>query len=64
MVGKGFDMTNFEKIKNMTSDELADAIIRYVDNKCVFCNHFLDRDCSQKDRCCQEEIKNWLESEI
>jgi hypothetical protein len=52
------DMTNYERIKNMTIHEIVDLISHnYKCRKCAYYN-----------RCCNEEceqgIKEWLESEV
>ena len=50
-------MTNFEKIKKMSVDELVDFIAEPCSNSCVYhsnCNVGED---------CEDGVKKWLESE-
>lgn len=50
--------TNFERIKNMSVEELADFL--YSGTECGFCNNFgvdVERKC---DGDCVECIKHWL----
>ena len=58
-------MTNFEKIKNMSVEELADTMNVVITNcyKCPirkFCKKNNSRDC----RTCQDTWKKWLKSEV
>lgn len=58
-------MTNFEKIKNMSVEELADTMNVIITNcyKCPiwkFCEKNNYRDC----RTCRATCKKWLESEV
>lgn len=52
-------MTNYEKIKNMTIDEMADMICNQQTG-CGCCRHYID--CVQS-RNMGLGIKKWLESE-
>lgn len=58
-------MTNFEKIKNMSVEELADTMNVVITNCykcpiCKFCKKNNSRDC----RTCRATCKKWLESEV
>ena len=60
-------MTNFEKIKNMTVEELADYIF-YLGNCTEYCyGHCAyqdDEECpNDGDKACLEGVRKWLESE-
>lgn len=48
-------MNNFEKIKNMTLDEMAETLLTYT---CKWCKWACSDDCEEL-----EEIKQWLEQE-
>ena len=51
------DMTNYERIKNMTIHEIVDLIIHnYRCRKCAYYNRCCNGECEQG-------IKEWLESE-
>lgn len=49
-------MTNFEKIKNMSVEELAYYVYRFID--CRYCPIYCN------DGECCEAIKQWLKSEV
>lgn len=51
-------MTNFEKIKAMNIDEMADLLV----GECRYCIFFKDNDCWEQD--CSIGHKQWLESEV
>ena len=57
-------MTNFEKIKAMSVEEMAELLGGLTDRACVNCN-----DCLMKKECqypflgCDENALKWLESE-
>lgn len=54
-------MNNFEKIRNMTIDEMANFL--YLADDCEnICN--CRYSCLDKDRNCAKEIKKWLKSEV
>ncbi|MBR1910884.1 MAG: hypothetical protein IJ828_00860 [Treponema sp.] len=57
-------MKNFEKIQNMTLEELAEyhykVITEFVLCTCCAKN---PKNCSQTETSCKEGIKQWLESE-
>lgn len=48
-------MNNFEKIKNMTIDEMA-TLLQHI----VICEICRNEDCSQS---CNDGIKQWLQAE-
>lgn len=57
-------MTNFEKIKNLSVEELADTLNVVITTCCrcpisTFCRKNYSRDC----RTCQDMWEKWLESE-
>ena len=52
-------MTNYEKIKQMTVEEMADFIILKDDCECC---HYADDDACDKFEC-RDGIKAWLEQE-
>ena len=60
------DMTNFERIKNMSIDELAELLDEAVECCCTtICNDF-DR-CKRNNAIepiCKNHYKKWLESEV
>jgi len=53
-------MKIFEKIKNMTLDEMADFLKR-EDEYCEVCGFY--RDTCVGDRDCKEVVKEWLNSD-
>lgn len=57
-------MTNFERIKGMSVEELADYIhgVSEGTKPCVKCDMDCDF-CELSDEECKEKIKEWLESE-
>lgn len=52
-------MTNFEKIKNMTVEEMVEFII--YEHSCDCCNCADDDDC--KGLKCREGVREWLKQE-
>ena len=58
-------MTNYEKIKNMSIDEMADFLAVYNDRVCVHCER-----CHMQSHCgfpilpCNENAIKWLNSEV
>lgn len=57
-------MTNYEKIKKMSADEIATAILKGISSDpCDYCNHdTCDNRCYYKSD--YEIIKDWLEREV
>lgn len=58
-------MTNFEKIKQMSIDEMAQFLFVHQFSKCNDCGYY-QKQCSGKyfdDKSCTMGIKHWLESE-
>ena len=55
-------MTNYERIKNMSVEEMAEALD--VLTPCEHCKY--NHKCGQgyPDRVCEQGIKQWLESEV
>lgn len=59
-------MTNYERIKQMSVEEMADFINHETDGICSCCDLYPDK----KDKCymiegeCKRGIKRWLESEV
>lgn len=58
-------MTNFERIKAMSVDEMADFINHETDGICSCCVRFgkSEEKCYNIPGECKRGIKNWLESE-
>jgi hypothetical protein len=54
-------MTNYERIMNMSVEEMAEAIGTYV--SCESCPARNSCSCST-DVSCDEDVKRWLESEV
>ena len=55
-------MNNFEKIKNMTLDEMAELFeLRITSNNCAYCNFY--NDCKYSGLDCEKFIKQWLQAE-
>lgn len=54
-------MTNYERIKNMSIDEMAEFLADNDDN-CCFCTRRYEDVCLTPD--CKYHIKQWLESEV
>lgn len=58
-------MTNFEKIKQMSINEIAEFLFVHQFSKCSNCDYY-KKQCSGKyfdDKSCTMGIKYWLESE-
>ena len=53
-------MTNFERIKAMSIEELAKELAK--DSACEFCNMFDEQTCMKIT--CEQGIMNFLESEV
>lgn len=52
-------MTNFDIIKSMTVDEMAEFIdSKYSCNKCIYLNDITKKNCYEDG--CKEGIKQWL----
>lgn len=57
-------MTNFEKIKQMSVEELASFLGIWNDRTCVTCDNCIMRDiCDYPELPCDENALHWLESE-
>lgn len=54
-------MTNYEKIKNMSVEEMARAIFDKVEEGCRYCSQ---RECSPKKQDCIGGIIDCLQSEV
>ena len=54
-------MNNFEKIKNMTLDEMAKYLTKITANYCEYCP--LQKKCENEDIYCRDSIKQWLQQE-
>ena len=57
-------MTNADKIRNMTDEELAEFLIKEFDNKmiCDKCYEFIeDRPCKHN---CDKQLLKWLQAEV
>ena len=54
-------MTNYEKIKAMTIDEMAEFLTKITANYCIYCP--LQKNCENQDISCRGSIQQWLESE-
>ncbi len=58
-------MTNYDKIKAMSIDEMVDFLAIYNDRACIRCE-----DCHMKEHCeypvtpCDVSARKWLESEV
>lgn len=53
-------MTNFEKIKKMTKEEIAKSI---ENMGCKKCERIIGKCTADDDKSCEETISEWLESE-
>lgn len=51
-------MTNYERIKNMSIDEMAELISK---GECYCCKQTTDQFCGEM--ACEQGVKQWLESE-
>ena len=72
-MGKGEkEMTNFEKIKNMSVEEMAEWLDEIlIDNSCYPCKikdigkcGYLEKDFDSRCQLCAKNRKLWLESEV
>ena len=56
-------MTNYEKIKAMSVEEMAECFADIISTECIYCNKIL---CSGKSckKCCKKCIKERLKSEV
>ena len=54
-------MNNFEKIKNMTVDEMAEYLTKLTATYCEYCTfkEFCEKD--ENNLSCREVLKKWLE---
>lgn len=58
-------MTNFEKIKSMTIDEMTEELFYIIDCSGCPINKWRDHSCPNCDIIgCKSALKNWLESEV
>lgn len=58
-------MTNFEKIKQMSVEDMGKFIrITKWFPGCPYCIYFLKPDCYENHKHCKDGIKKWLESEV
>ena len=64
-------MTNFERIKNMTVEEMAEMIFNDANNGYYYCNYcsyqsFYAPHCTAVEiaQSCKKAIAKWLESEV
>ena len=62
-------MNNFEKIKNMTVEEMADFITDLTNGceyGCLYCKNYIDGECSKNSELYDyiKGCKEWLESEV
>ncbi|MBO5715054.1 MAG: hypothetical protein J6S23_01515 [Clostridia bacterium] len=55
-------MTNFEKIKAMSVEEMVEWIADMVEGECTFCPAFSFCECDGNERC-EDCMKKYLESE-
>ena len=59
-------MNNFEKIKNMTLDEMAEMLCYKTLNSCAFCSQnyeLLGGYCPPAGKCDIKYVKQWLQQE-
>jgi len=56
-------MTNFERIKNMSIDELTEELLYNNDCMSCPCDKYNYKECFKEDTDCLGLIKKWLESE-
>lgn len=55
-------MNNFERIKNMSLDEMARKLTRIISDCCEYCP--LQEDCKDENiHNCRESVKQWLQKE-
>lgn len=59
-------MTNYERIKNMTVEEIAKIIINTVEDCQQYCLFTKDGKCNSfgNNFDCENGVKQWLESEV
>lgn len=57
-------MTNFERIKNMTADEMAELLKNKGFGNCMYCELCMKLEPDDRYSDCQNIIKDWLESEV
>lgn len=56
-------MNNFEKIKNMTVEEMAEHYLN-IRNTCITCVAFLETCNGDSENDCIDNIKQWLLQEV
>lgn len=56
-------MTNFERIKNMNADEIAELLDISTVETCKMCSYKCEGACIST-KSCKSGIKLWLESEV
>jgi hypothetical protein len=57
-------ITNFEKIKLMSIDEMKTNIYKYAHNICNYCIYSKGWKCTAPLKTCVNGIKQWLEEEV
>lgn len=57
-------MTNFEKIKNMSVEELAEKLDELSDCDCCSIKEFCDKKTFTRCMSCTDVWKDWLKSEV
>lgn len=55
--------TNYDRIRNMSVDEMTQNIYIYAHNTCRFCVFAEGWKCTSRLKTCVNGIKQWLESE-
>jgi hypothetical protein len=56
-------MNNFEKIKNMTLDEMAKYLTKLTSTYCEYCTFKEYCEDNEDDISCREVLKQWLQQE-
>lgn len=57
-------MTNFEKIKNMSVEEMAEFLFNQLNNDCIENFKCLQQKLTRCNGKCNNNIINWLKSEV
>lgn len=63
----GKTMTNYEKLKQMSVNEMTQFLFVHQFSKCNDCDYYHQKQCSGKyfdDKSCTMGIKLWLESKV
>ena len=55
--------TNYERIKNMSIEEITSQIYIYAHNTCRFCVYSQGWECTSQLKTCVNGIRQWLENE-